>query len=321
MKSAELIEVEIVAVNCEARDINSYELRRPGGEDLPEFSAGAHIDLHLPNGLRRSYSLCNSQRERNRYLIAVAKHPDSRGGSRFVHDALDVGTRLAITPPANHFPLDESAPHSVLIAGGIGVTPLLGMAQRLQELGRSWELFYCSRDREHAAFLDLLSGLDAGARTNVHLHFDAEQEGRLLDMASVVARAPAGAHLYCCGPQGMLGAFELATASHPKGQAHVEYFSPKVEPVRSGGFTVVFERSGKEVFVEEGATILDAALRLHIDTRYSCMEGVCGECIARVISGVPDHHDVFLSADEHASNEKVAICCSGSKSEKLVLDL
>lgn len=321
MTKNDLIEVELRSIFREARDINTYELRLRDDRDLPEFSAGAHIDLHLPNGLRRSYSLCNPQGERHRYVIGVAKDPNSRGGSRFVHESLKVGDSFVISGPTNNFALNESSPHSLLIAGGIGITPLWCMAQRLQELGRSWELYYCTRTRPQTAFLQALGHLDAKVKTNLHFNFDAEPGGQVLDISSVVDRTAADTDIYCCGPQSMLAAFEKSTASRPPERIHVEYFSPKEAPASEGGFTVVLARSGKEVFIEDGKTILDALLALRIDTRYSCMEGTCGECITRVISGMPDHRDVFLTKEEHASNEKVAICCSGSKSDRLVLDL
>jgi vanillate O-demethylase ferredoxin subunit len=316
------IEVQVKSVKSEALAINSYELVPVrAGEELPAFAAGAHIDLQLPAGLVRSFSILNSQNERNRYVIAVAKDPASRGGSRYIYTSLHAGDTLRISQPKNNFPLAEGAKHSLFVAGGIGITPLRCMVQRLQDLGRSWELWYCIRTREHAAFMDDLRSLGPDAEQRVHFNFDHEPGGKILDLVPLVASAAPGTHLYCCGPLPMLAAFESAAASRPPEEIHVEYFSAKEAPAASGGFTVVLARSGKTVFVPDGKTILDAILDLGIDTPYSCMEGTCGECQTEVLEGIPDHRDVFLTKQDHAENKKMMICCSGAKTEKLVLNI
>jgi len=317
-----LIEIEVRAVIREAEGINSYELRpRLGGEPLPPFTAGAHIDVHLPNGLVRSYSLSNPEGETTRYVITVANDAASRGGSRFMHEKLMPGDAFAISEPRNNFPLDEGAAHSIFIAGGIGVTPLWCMAQRLQSLGRSWQLVYCARTRRQAAFIETLVDLKEKVKMNLHFNFDGEPGGKMLDIAQLVAAAPAGTHFYCCGPLPMLAAFESATAHLAPELVHVEYFTPKEAPSTAGGFTVKLERSGVEFFVEEGKTILDMAIEAGVDVPFSCMEGTCGECETRIISGLPDHHDSCLTPREREANDKMMICCSGSHSDTLVLDL
>lgn len=317
-----LVQVRIKSISWEAHGINSFDLRPVSASDeLPPFTAGAHIDLHLPNGLIRSYSLLNAQVERHRYVIAVNKDPASRGGSRFMHDVLKAGDTLSVSVPRNNFPLDESASHSLLIAGGIGITPLWSMLQRLEVLGRSWELFYCARTRTGTAFLEPLRALGDKVRTNLHFNFDQEPGGQLLDIAAVVARQPADAHLYCCGPLPMLAAFEQATAERPSDHVHVEYFSPKEAPAASGGFTVELARSGKVLQVARGKTILDTLLDSGIDVKFSCMEGACGACQTTVLDGVPDHRDVYLTKEERAANDTMMICCSGCLGERLVLDL
>lgn len=268
----------------------------------------------------RSYSLSNPQGQRQRYVIAVQKDAHSRGGSRFIHESLRDGDVVRISAPRNHFPLDESAPHSLFIAGGIGITPLWCMIQRLEELGRAWTLVYCSRTQPQAAFLAPLVALKKLGR-DVRLNFDGEPGGRMADVAALVNEADPGTHLYCCGPTSLIAAFEQACASRLPEQVHVEYFSPKDAPATEGGVTVVLAKSGKEVFVEAGKTILDALLEQRVNLSYSCMEGTCGECVVRVISGTPDHRDTCLTAQERASNEKIAICVSGSASSRMVLDL
>jgi vanillate O-demethylase ferredoxin subunit len=316
-----VLKVRVKRISYEAQNINSYELVAPSGGDLPAFAAGGHIDLHLPNGMIRSYSLVNDQRERHRYVIAVNKDATSRGGSSFVHAEIRVGDIITISHPRNNFALHEEAEHSVLIAGGIGITPLLSMLRRLEQLGRSWKLFYAARTRLAAAFLDELNRLRRNAHSNLHFDFDDERSGRMFDVAAIVREAPAYAHFYCCGPVPMLEAFEAATADRPADHVHVEYFHAKEAPAVEGGFEVKLARSGRTIAVEAGKTILDALLDAGIAVNYACTEGVCGTCETRVLEGVPDHRDQFLSKQEQAANQTIMICCSGAKSGTLVLDL
>jgi vanillate O-demethylase ferredoxin subunit len=315
----ETIEVLVKSITYEAEDIISLDLRPVSAKVLPEFTAGSHIELHLSNGLTRHYSLANPQTERHRYCVAVQKDPATRGGSRFIHEAVRVGDILPVGRPRNNFALVEDSAHSVLIAGGIGITPLWCMLQRLVELGRSWKFFYALRSRRRAAFLDGIAALDAVQ--HFHPHFDDENGGALIDLDSVVKGAPPGAHFYCCGPLPMLAAFERATAGLPPENVHVEYFAAKAPVDASGGFDVVLARSGRTIFVPEGSTILDVLLEAGVAVGHSCLEGVCGSCETTVLEGVPNHRDVVLSAQERASNRTMMICCSGSKSGRLVLDL
>ncbi|MBL8379087.1 MAG: oxidoreductase [Burkholderiales bacterium] len=311
------IEVEVAGVEALALAIASFDLRPVGGGELPPFTAGAHIDLYLPQGLVRSYSLVNPQEERHRYVIAVNRDASSRGGSAWVHDHLQPGQRLVVAPPRNNFPLAEDAAHSLLIAGGIGITPLWSMIQRLEGLGRSWELVYCARTRAHAAFHDQLRACGGSVRFN----FDGEPGGALLDLAAVVAAAPDDAHLYCCGPVSMLAAFEQATMGIAPERVHVEYFSAKAPPAKERGYTLVLARSGRTFEVKPGKTIIDTLMAAGVDSPYSCLEGVCGTCETRVIEGLPDHRDLVLSKSERAANRTMMICVSGSLSDRLVLDL
>ena len=319
MSSTDLIDVFVSNIIHETADIATFELRRRDGADLPAFSAGAHIDVHLSNGAVRAYSICNPQQQRDRYVVAVADSANSRGGSSFMHRSIAVGDALTVGAPRNNFPLVEDASHSVFIAGGIGITPIFCMVQRLEQLARSWELIYCSRTPPQTAFLQQLSGPPFAGK--VRFNFDGEPGGAMLDIAGLVAKIPATAHIYCCGPQPMLDAFEHATAARSPVTAHLERFSAKDAPATSGGYTVKLARSGKEVQVTEGKTILDALLEIKVLAPYSCLEGTCGECLTRVLSGIPDHRDVFLSKDEQDANDQMTICCSGSKSACLVLDL
>jgi vanillate O-demethylase ferredoxin subunit len=317
----DLMPLQLRAIRYEADGIHSFEFRHADGAALPAFAAGSHIDLHLGNGMVRSYSLCNPQTETHRYVVGVNRDRASRGGSAFVHHQLRTGDMVTVAVPRNNFALAEDAPHSVLIAGGIGITPLWCMVQRLDSLGRSWELHYCARSHAGAAFLDDLRALKAAStHGQLHLHFDDRMQGALLDLRQVVASAREGSHFYCCGPLPMLAAFEDATAGLPPPQVHVEYFAAKEAPSTTGGFQVELARSGKVLDVPAGKTILDAMLEAGIDVPYSCLEGVCATCETRVLGGVPDHRDLVLSKEEQASNTVMMICCSGSKTPKLVLD-
>jgi tetrachlorobenzoquinone reductase len=311
-----LIEVRLHAIRYAARDTNMYELARADGKALPPYEPGAHIDVHLPNGLVRQYSLLDAEPDPARYTIAVKRDPASRGGSRCVHDELRVGRTLTISAPRNNFPLAEDAKHIILFAGGIGITPIWCMVQRLAKLGRSWQLYYACRSRADMAFLQALEEMSSS-----QFHFDDESAGRFLDVAAIIADAPKDTHLYCCGPTPMLKAFEAATASWPRAQIHVEYFTPKQEAPKTGGFVVELARSGREFIIPEGKTILQVLLDAGVDVDYSCELGICGACEQRVISGEPEHRDAILTEEEQASNTKVMICCAGSKSERLVLDL
>lgn len=317
--SGPALQLRVHSITYEATDIVSFDLRSPSRAELPSFTAGAHVDLQLPGGLIRSYSLVNPQHERYRYRIAVNRDAASRGGSRYMHDALKVGAIIAVTPPRNNFALFEAAADSVFIAGGIGITPMLCMIERLNELGRRWTLYYCARTRQHAAFLDRLAELQSSG--TLHLNFDHGQPANMLDVAAVVAGAPADAHLYCCGPIPMLEAFERACANAPSERVHVEYFAAKEAPSAEGGFVVELARSNKTIPIPRGMTILETLLAAGIDAPYSCMEGVCATCETKVLAGIPDHKDLILTKEERAANQTMMICCSGSKSDKLLLDL
>lgn len=310
------LQVRVKSATWEAPNIVSYELRAVTGNDLPPFSAGAHLDLTLGNGMVRSYSLLNSQAERHRYVIAVQKDRASRGGSQWIHDKVRPGDVLSINGPRNNFPVCETAEFSIFIAGGIGITPILSMIDRLSTLRRAWELVYCARNRSGAAFFDVLEG-----KPGVRFNFDEEPGGTMLDVAAMVRSAPAQSHLYCCGPLPMLGAFEEATKDVDRSRVHVEYFAAKEAPALSGGFTVILARSRREIPVPPGKTILDALTAAGVDVPFSCTEGVCGSCETAVLEGIPDHRDLVLTDSERSSNKTMMVCCSGSKTERLVLDL
>ncbi len=310
------MQTRLRVIRWEGEDVCSYTLEPVAGEHLPHFSAGAHIDVSLAPGLVRSYSLLNDPAEADRYEIAVHRAPESRGGSSRIHEHWRAGDLIEIAAPRNNFALNEAAAHTVLIAGGIGITPMLSMIARLQALGRGWELHYVTRTRARAAFLDRLS-----RHPQVRLAFDHEPGGCALELALVVEAAPAEAHLYCCGPGPMLRAFEALTASRPRGHAHVEYFAASETPAAAGGYDLRLERSGKVIRVASGERMLAALLAAGVNVSYSCSEGICGTCETRVVAGVPDHRDDYLTDAEKATNAVVMPCCSGSKTPTLTLDI
>jgi ferredoxin-NADP reductase len=313
-----LIDTRLTAIEDAARDTKLYTFERADGAALPAYKPGAHIDLNLPNGLVRQFSLVVPGANPERYVVGVKRDPASRGGSRYIIDEMRVGNAIEISAPRNTFPLIEDAAHVALFAGGIGITPIWCMAQHLNALGRSWKLYYACRSRADMAFLATLEQFDEKFR---HLHFDDEAGGKVLDIAAAIAAAPEHAHLYCCGPNPMLKAFEAAAASRPRANVHVEYFTPKAEASTTGGFWVELARSGEEFFIPEGKKILEVLYEAGIDVDYSCELGICGACETRVISGIPDHRDSVLSEEEQAANTKVMICCAGCKTERLVLDM
>jgi ferredoxin-NADP reductase len=315
---AGLIDARVTAIDEVARDTKLYTFARVDGAKLPAYAPGAHIDLHLPNGLVRQFSLVVPDSNPDKYVVGVKRDAASRGGSRYIIDEMRVGDQIKISPPRNNFPLVDNAEHVVLFAGGIGITPIWCMGQELNAQNRSWEIYYSCRSRTDMAFLTTLEKLGP---ERVHLHFDDESQGKFLDLAGAIAKAPANAHFYCCGPNPMLAAFEAAAAGRPKSNVHVEYFTPKAEAATSGGFWVELARSGEEYYIPEGRKILEVLYEAGVDVDYSCELGICGECVTRVISGIPEHRDSVLSEEEQASNEKVMICCAGCKSERLVLDM
>ena len=314
----------VYSLRYEAAHIISVELRplEPNGV-FPAYAPGAHIDLHLPNGIVRSYSLTNPLEQPDRYTVAVLNDRNSRGGSRYIHEQLRIGTRLQISAPRNLFQLHEEAPHSFLLAGGIGITPLYAMLQKLAQLERSADLLVCARTRPDAAFVQALQALQGPGRT-VRLHIDDEAGGPP-DLTAILAAQPAQSHFYCCGPQPMIQAFEQTCAQLGHQQVHVERFSAEIAsppPASSAHtYTVELRKSGREIQVQTTQPLLDALLAEGIDAAYSCREGICGACETPVFEGDIDHRDSILNTAERAANRCMMVCVSHAKSERLVLDL
>jgi vanillate O-demethylase ferredoxin subunit len=312
-----VLDVVVTAIETLAAGVRLYEFGARDGGALPAAEAGAHIDLHLPGGLVRPYSLMTSGPAPHRYRIGVKRQDDGRGGSRLIHDTLAVGQGLRIGPPRNNFPLFEAAAETVFIAGGIGVTPLWSMAQRLSALGRPWTLHYFCRSQA-----DVIAPPEmAPAPDRVRLLFTASATRRPSSIADIVRAAADDAHLYCCGPLPMLRDFEEATAGLAAERVHLEYFSSDVDVATEGDFVIQLARSGLRLPVPSGQTIVQVLAGAGITVLSQCTQGYCGTCETRVLSGVPDHRDVVLTRAEKASNTVMMVCCSRSLTRTLVLDL
>jgi vanillate O-demethylase ferredoxin subunit len=319
--TTDTLDVLVSRRELQGQGVAVLTLTDAAGAALPAFTAGAHVDLHLPGGLVRPYSLCGDPSDRSTYRLGVLKDPASRGGSLAVHQALQIGSRLQISAPRNHFALCDGAPHSVLVGGGIGVTPMLAMAWQLHAAGQSFELHYCARSRAQAAFLAELAAAPWAAR--VWLHFDDDDNNGLQPQPLLTA-APAGSHLYVCGPAGFMDwvLAEAANAGLAPAQLHREYFSaPSTANAADTAFELVARRSGKTVQVAADQSLLDALKGLGIKVPVSCEQGVCGTCACTVLEGSPDHRDAYLSDEEREANDQILVCCSRSRSARLVLDV
>jgi vanillate O-demethylase ferredoxin subunit len=307
----------------ETPDIYSFELVVPEGRDLPPFTAGAHLDVEVAPGLVRQYSLCNDPRSRDRYQIAVLREPQSRGGSSALIDRLEIGDAVRVSEPRNHFALEPSARHSVLIAGGIGVTPILCMAERLANTGAPFEMHYAARSPDRAAFRERI--LASSFAAQAQFHFDDGPEPQRLDLEAILANPRPGAHLYVCGPSGLIeAALKVAKATGwPGSRVHREFFAPSSDRLgaEAGAFQVKIASSGAVYAVPADQSITQVLAAHGIDVPTSCEQGVCGTCLTRVLEGEPDHRDVFLTSDEQALNDQMTPCCSRAKTALLVLDL
>lgn len=316
-----MIDVVVVSRKNEAQGICSYELASVDDSALPGFSAGAHIDVHLPGGLIRQYSLCNHPEERHRYLIGVLKDPASRGGSQSLHEQINTGDRLRISEPRNLFPLAHQARRSLLFAGGIGITPILCMAERLAHSNADFEMHYCARSSERAAFVERIRNSSFADR--VFLHFD-EQPETALNAARVLAQPGENVHLYVCGPGGFIQhVLDSARAQGWQEDAlHREYFAAApTDTSNDGSFAVKVGSTGQVFEIPADKTVVQVLESHGIDIAMSCEQGICGTCLTRVLEGVPDHRDLFLSENEQALNDQFTPCCSRSKSPLLVLDI
>jgi len=312
-QAGEFMRVQVSAMRLESPDVLSMELRDFHGLELPPAPPGSHIDVSLREGLTRPYSVVRG--DKGTYVLAVKRESSSRGGSAHVHERLRVGDVIQVSKPHNHFALAEGTGPCVLIAGGIGITPLLPMVRALERAGRPWRLHYAAKDIAKAPFARELRQL--GERVIMHC---SQTAGRL-DLAKLVANAEAETHFYCCGPASMLDDFAEATRAVEPARVHTERFGPAALPADSSSFEVQLAKSAQRIVVGSDISILDALLQSGVNVDYSCRQGICGACEVRVLEGVADHRDEILTDAERSSNKTMMVCCSRARSRTLVLDL
>ena len=319
--SDDTITVCVKDIFKEAKDILRIELVRHNGSRLPQFNAGAHIDIFLPDGLIRQYSVCSNPKNKESYQIAVLKEVSGRGGSRVIHETFHVGMQIEISPPRNHFPLSMHAKKHLLLAGGIGVTPMIAMIYELEEKGAHYLMHYCTRSPDNTAFYDFLQLREIEEK--VFFHHDQGNPENGLDIKTLLSTNEPGTHVYFCGPASFMNAVEGASADWPIETLHFEYFSKsedsEFEEKNNKEFFVKIAKTGDVFEVKKNQTIVEVLRNngLSIDT--SCEDGFCGTCITKYVEGEPEHRDNVL--DDEDRKNFVLICCARSKTPYLVLDL
>lgn len=319
---SEQFQVVVKRKSIVADGIACFELEQVSGLPMHPNEPGAHIDVHLPNGMTRQYSLLNKPGEISSYRIALQRDGLGRGGSVEMHDKVFEGDLLQISEPKNHFPLDESASRSLLLAGGIGITPLLAMAQHLASNNADFTLHYCTRSKARTAFADVLKG--PGLLNSVCIHHDDEPPTQQFDILKCLASESSNCHLYVCGPAGFMESVlrQARSLNWPEERIHYEYFSNSNSVSRKeSSFEIVVKSTGMVVNVLAGQTALEALSLQGISIPTSCEQGVCGTCLTGVLAGEPDHRDLYLTPDERARNDQFLPCCSRAISDQLILDL
>ena len=308
-------EVRLRALIWEAPGVLSLELAAPDGSALPPFAPGAHIDLKLPDGTLRQYSLCGDPNDTSHYRLGIRAVAGGLSSS-FIHRHLRPGELLTVSAPRNNFPLVDAARY-IFVAGGIGITPLIPMMREASTKGRPWTLLYCNRRNEDAPFLAEIKKLCG----EISLH--SSEAGTRLDAAQRLGTVQPDTVVYCCGPESLMTAVEESTAAWPEGSIHFEWFTPRSRPAdeTSDSFEVVCQRSGLTLAVPPDKSIMTVLSEAGIEVPRSCEQGICGTCETRVISGEVDHRDSILSTSERAANQTMMICVSRARGSRLVLDI
>jgi ferredoxin-NADP reductase len=321
--TAKEFEVSVAARRDLAAGIMAFELASADGSTLPPWTPGSHLDVLLPGGIERQYSLCSATGTGSPWRIGVLREPGGRGGSIQLHDSATVGTTLRVRGPRNHFPFaPEAGARITFIAGGIGITPILPMVSEAAARGLDWTLDYAGRSRQSMAFVDELL---ATYPERVRIHAADEGQRLALGVLAADSRPAPGARLavYGCGPARLLDAVEEAFAGRVGVSVHLERFTPKEAgaPLLNGPFEVELQQTGATVTVTEGRTILEAVEEAGAFVLSSCREGTCGTCETPIISGTADHRDSVLTAEEQAENRVMMVCVSRAACSRLVLDL
>jgi ferredoxin-NADP reductase len=308
-------QVRLRALVWEAPGVLSLHLTAADGRPLPAFAPGAHIDLKLPDGTLRQYSLCGDPNDLSHYRLGIRAVSGGQS-STFVHSMLRPGDLLTVSAPRNNFPLADASRY-VFVAGGIGITPFIPMMREASAKGRSWTLLYCNRRNHDAPFLTEIRTLGG------EILLYSSEAGTRLDVAQRFCDVEKDTVIYCCGPERLMTAVEQATAAWPSGSVHFEWFAPRSRPPgeANDSFEVVCQASGKTITVPNDKSILDVLRANGIEVPCSCEQGICGTCETRVVSGDVDHRDNVLSSAERAANQTMMTCVSRSRSPRLVLDV
>jgi phthalate 4,5-dioxygenase reductase subunit len=300
-----------------ADGINLLEFRDAGGKPLPQFSAGAHVAIRVPNGLLRKYSLCNDPAERDRYLVAIKREVNGRGGSINLIDGVKAGDDLMVTAPVNDFGLPPRAQDFLFIAGGIGITPMMAMIREVLAQKKRFRLYYCSRSPETTAFRDELAAPEFAG--SVTIHYDQGDPARSLDLRPILAERKNREHLYCCGPRPLMEAVREMTDHWSSTAVHFEAFSEaETHKPTDTPFKVKLARSGEVLEVPTTKTILEVLREHGLDVPSSCETGTCGTCRTKMLAGQADHRDLVLA--EHEKADTIMICVSRARSDEITID-
>jgi len=300
-----------------ADGINLFEFRDAGGSELPQFSAGAHIAIHVPNGMLRKYSLCNDPAERDRYQVAVKREVNGRGGSCSLIDDVKAGDELTVVAPVNDFGLPPRAQDFLFIAGGIGVTPMMAMIRQVIAEGKRFRLYYCTRSPETTAFLEELSAPQF--KDMVTIHYDQGNPSRSLDLRPILAERKNREHLYCCGPRPLMEAVRAMTDHWSPTAVHFEAFSEaETHKPDDRPFKVRLARSGTVLDVSTSTTILEVLREHGLEVPSSCETGTCGTCRTKLLAGEADHRDLVLA--EHERKGTIMICVSRGRGDEITID-
>lgn len=318
----DLLEVRVARKMQEAKDIFSYSLEPIKGQTLPAFTAGAHIDVHIPGGLVRQYSLANDPRVMGPYVIGVLRDSASRGGSKAMHDTVHEGDKLQVSSPRNLFSLVDGSKQSVLLAGGIGITPILSMAYELFHAGADFRMHYCARSQSHMAFRSHIA--DSGFAERATFYLDDSIDSQRLDISHALAEPLEGKHVYVCGPVSLINAVRTTASAQGWTESciHFELFASTVSTQASDrAFEVRLARTGRVIGIGAQESVSQALMREGIQLPTSCEQGVCGTCVTTLLAGEPDHRDFFLTPSERSEGKLFVPCASRAHSKQIVLDL